>query len=102
MKCNLPLPCATQNELDADKATALIANGCIAVSEGANMSTTLEGTHSFKVARFMFAPGKAANAGGMVVSGPEMSQYSERRSWKKKRTSADAASHHAGHHPLHR
>jgi glutamate dehydrogenase (NADP+) len=83
VKCDLALPCATQNELNEDEAKALVANGCIAVSEGANMPTTLEGTHVFKDAKIMFAPGKAANAGGVAVSGLEMSQNSERRSWKE-------------------
>ncbi len=81
--CDVALPCATQNELLGDDARALIANGCIAVSEGANMPTTLEGVHAFKHARLLFAPGKAANAGGVAVSGLEMSQNSERRSWKE-------------------
>lgn len=80
--CDVALPCATQNELLEDDARALIGNGCMAVSEGANMPTTLEGVHAFKDARILFAPGKAANAGGVAVSGLEMSQNSERRSWK--------------------
>ncbi len=81
--CDVALPCATQNELKGDDARALVANGCIAVSEGANMPTDLEGVHVFKDAKIMFAPGKAANAGGVAVSGLEMSQNSERRSWKE-------------------
>ncbi|MEQ1508814.1 MAG: NADP-specific glutamate dehydrogenase [Sphingopyxis sp.] len=81
--CDVALPCATQNELLGDDARALVANGCIAVSEGANMPTNLEGVHVFKDARILFAPGKAANAGGVAVSGLEMSQNSERRSWKE-------------------
>ena len=81
--CDVALPCATQNELDADDARALVGNGCIAVSEGANMPTTLEGAHIFRDAQILFAPGKAANAGGVAVSGLEMSQNSERRSWKE-------------------
>ena len=80
--CDVALPCATQNELLADDARSLIANGVIAVSEGANMPTNLEGVHVFKEAKTLFAPGKAANAGGVAVSGLEMSQNSERRSWK--------------------
>ncbi len=83
VECDLALPCATQNELDADEARALVANGCIAVAEGANMPSTLEATHVFKDAKIMFAPGKAANAGGVAVSGLEMSQNSERRAWKE-------------------
>nr|WP_269433471.1 NADP-specific glutamate dehydrogenase [Sphingopyxis sp. H050] len=81
--CDVALPCATQNELLGDDAKTLIANGVIAVSEGANMPTNLDGVHAFKHAKTMFAPGKAANAGGVAVSGLEMSQNSERRSWKE-------------------
>ncbi|WP_367305047.1 NADP-specific glutamate dehydrogenase [Sphingomonas tagetis] len=81
--CDVALPCATQNELSGDDAKALVANGCIAVAEGANMPTDLAGVHVFKSARTLFAPGKAANAGGVAVSGLEMSQNSERRSWKE-------------------
>ncbi len=80
--CDVALPCATQNELLFLDAQTLVANGCIAVAEGANMPTTLEGVHVFKDAKIMFAPGKAANAGGVAVSGLEMSQNSERRAWK--------------------
>ena len=82
VNCDVALPCATQNELMVEDARALIANGVIAVSEGANMPTSLEGVHAFKDAKILFAPGKAANAGGVAVSGLEMSQNSERRSWK--------------------
>jgi glutamate dehydrogenase (NADP+) len=81
--CDVALPCATQNELLGDDARELVRNGCIAVSEGANMPTDLEGVHVFKHARILYAPGKAANAGGVAVSGLEMSQNSERRSWKE-------------------
>ncbi len=80
--CDVALPCATQNELLGYDARALVKNGCIAVAEGANMPSDLEAVHVFKEARIMFAPGKAANAGGVAVSGLEMSQNSERRSWK--------------------
>ena len=83
IKCDLALPCATQNELNGEDARTLVANGCIAVSEGANMPTTLEGVHVFKDAQILFAPGKAANAGGVSVSGLEMSQNSARISWKE-------------------
>ncbi|GMM92960.1 NADP-specific glutamate dehydrogenase [Qipengyuania sp. MTN3-11] len=78
---DLALPCATQNELNEDEAKTLVDNGVKAVSEGANMPTTLEGVHVFQKARVMYAPGKAANAGGVAVSGLEMSQNSERISW---------------------
>ena len=81
--CDVALPCATQNELLGADAKELVKNGCIAVSEGANMPTNLDGVHVFKDARIMFAPGKAANAGGVAVSGLEMSQNSERRAWKE-------------------
>jgi glutamate dehydrogenase (NADP+) len=81
--CDVALPCATQNELLGMDARALVNNGCIAVAEGANMPTNLEGVHVFKQARILFAPGKAANAGGVAVSGLEMSQNSERRAWKE-------------------
>ncbi|MDB5678845.1 NADP-specific glutamate dehydrogenase [Sphingomonas bacterium] len=81
--CDVALPCATQNELNGEDARTLVANGCIAVAEGANMPTDLEGVHVFKAARILYAPGKASNAGGVAVSGLEMSQNSERRSWKE-------------------
>jgi glutamate dehydrogenase (NADP+) len=81
--CDVALPCATQNELLGEDARTLVANGCIAVSEGANMPTNLEGVHVFKDAKILFAPGKAANAGGVAVSGLEMSQNSARISWKE-------------------
>jgi glutamate dehydrogenase (NADP+) len=81
--CDVALPCATQNELLGDDARALVRNGCVAVAEGANMPTDLEGVHVFKQARILYAPGKAANAGGVAVSGLEMSQNSSRISWKE-------------------
>jgi glutamate dehydrogenase (NADP+) len=81
--CDVALPCATQNELLGEDARELVKNGCIAVSEGANMPTDLEGVHIFKDAKLLYAPGKAANAGGVAVSGLEMSQNSERRSWSE-------------------
>lgn len=81
--CQLALPCATQNELLVEDARQLLANGCVAVSEGANMPTHLDAVHVFKAAKILFAPGKAANAGGVAVSGLEMSQNSSRISWKE-------------------
>jgi len=81
--CDVALPCATQNELLGEDAKTLVKNGCMAVSEGANMPTDLAGVHVFKDARILYAPGKAANAGGVAVSGLEMSQNSERRAWKE-------------------
>ncbi len=83
--CDLALPCATQNELNEEEARELVANGVIAVSEGANMPTTLEGVHVFHDAKIMYGPGKAANAGGVAVSGLEMSQNAERISWNHQR-----------------
>lgn len=83
--CDLALPCATQNELNEDEAKALVKNGVQGVSEGANMPTTLEGVHVFHDAKIMYGPGKAANAGGVAVSGLEMSQNSERISWNQER-----------------
>ena len=81
--CDVALPCATQNELLGEDAKALIGCGCVAVSEGANMPSDLDAMHAFKASKMLFAPGKAANAGGVAVSGLEMSQNSERRSWKE-------------------
>ncbi|MGB6426688.1 MAG: glutamate dehydrogenase, partial [Methyloceanibacter sp.] len=83
VKCDLAVPCATENELNGEDAKTLIKNGCIAVVEGANMPTDLDGVHIFKSAKILFAPGKAANAGGVAVSGLEMSQNSARISWKE-------------------
>ena len=79
--CDIALPCATQNELLLDDAKALVANGCMAVAEGANMPTTLEAAHYLQENGVLFAPGKAANAGGVATSGLEMTQNSERLSW---------------------
>ncbi len=81
VKCDIALPCATQNELDIDDAKTLVANGCFAVAEGANMPTTLEATKYLQQNKVLFAPGKAANAGGVATSALEMSQNSERLSW---------------------
>tara|TARA_R110000764_G_scaffold204531_1_gene289801 strand:+ start:2415 stop:3719 length:1305 start_codon:yes stop_codon:yes gene_type:complete len=81
LPCDIALPCATQNELDADDATTLVANGCFCVAEGANMPSTLEAVDIFLAKRVLFAPGKAANAGGVAVSGLEMSQNAMRLHW---------------------
>ena len=81
IKCDVALPCATQNELDGESADALIKNGVIAVAEGANMPSTPEAIEKFLAAKVMFGPAKAANAGGVATSGLEMSQNSERLSW---------------------
>ena len=81
IKCDIALPCATQNELDGESAKALIANGVIAVAEGANMPSTPEAVHAFQNAGVLFGPAKAANAGGVATSALEMSQNSMRYSW---------------------
>ena len=81
VKCDVALPCATQNELHIEDAKALVENGCIAVAEGANMPTTLEATIYLQEHGVLFAPGKAANAGGVATSALEMSQNSMRLSW---------------------
>lgn len=81
VKCDVALPCATQNELLLEDVKALVANGCYAVAEGANMPTTLEATEYLQEHGVLFAPGKAANAGGVATSALEMSQNSERLSW---------------------
>ena len=81
VKCDIALPCATQNELDLEDAKTLAANGCFAVAEGANMPTTLEATKYLQQNGILFAPGKASNAGGVATSALEMSQNSERLSW---------------------
>ena len=81
VKCDVALPCATQNELTQDEAKTLVANGCICVAEGANMPSTPEAVTVFQKAKILFAPGKASNAGGVATSGLEMSQNSLRLSW---------------------
>ena len=84
VKCDIALPCATQNELNGAEAKALIANGCMCISEGANMPSMPEAIHEFQKAKILFAPGKASNAGGVATSGLEMSQNSLRLSWSRK------------------
>jgi glutamate dehydrogenase (NADP+) len=81
LSCDIALPCATQNELDAEAARTLLRNGCFCVAEGANMPTTLEAVDLFVDADILFAPGKASNAGGVAVSGLEMSQNAMRLLW---------------------
>ncbi len=81
VKCDIALPCATQNELDGESAKTLIANGCYAVAEGANMPSTPDAVAAFQKAGVLFGPAKAANAGGVATSGLEMSQNSLRLSW---------------------
>jgi glutamate dehydrogenase (NADP+) len=81
VKADLAMPCATQNEISSEEAGTMLSNGIIAVAEGANMPTHIDGIHKFLNAKIMFGPAKAANAGGVAMSGLEMSQNSERRSW---------------------
>lgn len=81
IKCDIALPCATQNELNGEEAKTLLKNGCICVAEGANMPCTPEAVEAFQKAKILFSPGKASNAGGVAVSGLEMSQNSLRLSW---------------------
>ncbi|CAL2080103.1 NADP-specific glutamate dehydrogenase [Tenacibaculum sp. 190524A02b] len=83
VKCDVALPCATQNELNGEEAKTLVANGCICVAEGANMPSTPEAIEVFQNAKILFAPGKASNAGGVATSGLEMSQNSLRLSWTR-------------------
>lgn len=82
-KCDIALPCATQNEIDADDAANLVKNGCVCISEGANMPSTPEAVELFIEKKVLYGPGKAANAGGVAVSGLEMSQNSMRIQWTK-------------------
>ena len=83
VKCDIALPCATQNELDYSEANLLVENGCICVAEGANMPSTPEAVEVFLNAKILFAPGKASNAGGVATSGLEMSQNSIRMNWTR-------------------
>jgi glutamate dehydrogenase (NAD(P)+)/glutamate dehydrogenase (NADP+) len=83
IKCDVALPCATQNEISGAEAEVLLKNGCFVVAEGANMPSTYEAEHKFLNAKILYAPGKAANAGGVAVSGLEMTQNSMRLSWTR-------------------
>ncbi len=83
VRCDIALPCATQNELNDEEAKTLVSNGCICVSEGANMPSTPEAIAIFQEAKILFAPGKASNAGGVATSGLEMSQNSLRMNWTR-------------------
>ena len=83
VNCDIALPCATQNELNEEEARTLVSNGCICVSEGANMPSTPEAIAVFQEAKILFAPGKASNAGGVATSGLEMSQNSLRMNWTR-------------------
>jgi glutamate dehydrogenase (NADP+) len=88
VNCDIALPCATQNELNEEEAKTLVANGCMLVSEGANMPTTPEAVEVFQNAKILFAPGKASNAGGVATSGLEMSQNSLRMNWSREEVDA--------------
>ncbi len=83
IKCEVALPCATQNELNGDAAKTLLSNGCFVVSEGANMPSTPEAVSAYQKAKILYAPGKASNAGGVATSGLEMSQNSLRINWSR-------------------
>jgi len=89
IKCDIALPCATQNELDEAAAKTLVKNGCIAVGEGANMPCTPEAADVFLESKVLFLPGKAANAGGVAVSGLEMAQNSQRLPWSFEKADAE-------------
>jgi glutamate dehydrogenase (NADP+) len=80
---DIALPCATQNEIDAENAAALVKNGCICVAEGANMPSTPEAVKVFQDSNILYGPGKASNAGGVATSGLEMSQNSLKLSWTR-------------------
>ena len=88
VKCDVALPCATQNELNGEEAKTLLSNGCICVAEGANMPSTPEAVEAFQDAKILFAPGKASNAGGVATSGLEMSQNSLRYNWTREEVDA--------------
>lgn len=87
-KADIATPCATQNEINGEAAQALIDNGVIAVSEGANMPSTPEAVKIFQDAKILYCPGKASNAGGVAVSGLEMTQNSERLKWSREEVDA--------------
>jgi glutamate dehydrogenase (NADP+) len=83
VKCDIAMPCATQNELNGEQAKTLVANGCICVAEGANMPCTPEAIEVFQAAKLLYSPGKASNAGGVATSGLEMTQNSMRLRWTR-------------------
>ena len=99
VKVDIALPCATQNELHLEDAKMLVENGCFAVAEGANMPTTMEATQYLQEHGVLFAPGKAANAGGVATSALEMSQNSERLSWTFEESRQQAEEHYGEHLP---
>lgn len=83
VKCDIALPCATQNEINEEEAKELLKNGCYVVSEGANMPSTTDAVELFIKAKILYGPGKAVNAGGVAVSGLEMTQNSMRLPWSR-------------------
>ena len=89
VKCDVAMPCATQNELNGDEAKMLLANGCICVAEGANMPCTPEAIEAFQSAKILYSPGKASNAGGVATSGLEMTQNSIRLKWTREEVDAN-------------
>ena len=89
VKCDVAMPCATQNELNGDEAKALLANGCMCVAEGANMPCTPEAIEAFQSAKILYSPGKASNAGGVATSGLEMTQNSIRLKWTREEVDAN-------------
>ena len=88
VKCDIAMPCATQNEIDGDDARKLVANGCSCVAEGANMPSTPEAISVFQAHRLLYSPGKASNAGGVATSGLEMTQNSIRQKWSAEEVDA--------------
>ena len=88
IKCDVAMPCATQNELNGEDAATLLANGCICVAEGANMPSTPEAIEVFLKNKILYGPGKAANAGGVATSGLEMTQNSMRLTWSREEVDA--------------
>ena len=99
VKCDVALPCATQNELLLDDAKALVANGCFAVCEGANMPTTLEATEYLQDSGVLFVPGKASNAGGVATSALEMSSELRAAELDLRGSGRQAEGHHGEHLP---
>lgn len=88
VKCDVAMPCATQNEVNGEEAKTLLSNGCFVISEGANMPSEPEAVHAFQAAKILYAPGKASNAGGVATSGLEMSQNSLRINWSREEVDA--------------
>ena len=94
IKCDIAMPCATQNEINEEEAKLLVKNGCICVSEGANMPSTPEAVEVFLNAQILYGPGKAANAGGVATSGLEMTQNSMRLPWSREEVDEKLQTNH--------